>query len=284
MMEIIAAPGTGYLTRPWADASEQVLQRNLRYTVLQVRDDGYEGGVDEESGESYPGMKYPRLVVLVEPAGDLPALPKRKDKSETAFEKRLREETGLDAETWARLKEGAAKTEKPKERAAAKTEKPKPPPQVKEPILKGDFFSDLTSVVADDGTTADLSWSEEAKAEVRAYLEKHDWKMYHGTTPKYAENIAKNGLLSLKDQGIPAMSNEELENFDEPYIWDGVYMGDRNRAEDFGDVILEIDLKDSPWERSLFEFAMDGEGTEYESVDMILAGSIPPDRIKVVKQ
>ena len=92
MMEIIVAPGTGYLTRPWAEASEQTLQRNLRYTVLEVRDDGYEGGVDEESGESYSGMKYPRLVVLAEPAGDLPALPKRKNKSETEFEKRVRED------------------------------------------------------------------------------------------------------------------------------------------------------------------------------------------------
>lgn len=120
--------------------------------------------------------------------------------------------------------------------------------------------------------------SEERKRFVE-YLKAHDWKMYHGTSPETAKKIESKGLFSLKDQGQPQMSDEEAENFDEPYIWDGLYLGSQARAEEFGDTILEIDLKGSGIEDSLYEFVPEDD----EFVDAAIAGSIPPDRIKVLK-
>lgn len=106
-----------------------------------------------------------------------------------------------------------------------------------------------------------------------SYLKETGGFVYHGTSDANMAVILKDGLRSPEDVGEPLPTDEEFEEFDDPYMHDGVYTGDLSRAQDFG-TVLQIDVRGL--EGKLLEAIDDGD-----TKDFPMYGSISPDRISV---
>lgn len=95
---------------------------------------------------------------------------------------------------------------------------------------------------------------------------------YHGTSEEGAAGILQRGLLCDRDQGIPQPTDDEFENIDFPYLWDGVWVTDSvDRARDHGSVVLTVDIAGlEVWD----------EAPDVDYVDVCVVGSIPAARIE----
>lgn len=95
--------------------------------------------------------------------------------------------------------------------------------------------------------------------------------LYHGTSEAALRTIARKGILSEEDRGLPCPTDEEFEDISEPYVWDGVWLTtSKRRAREFGPVILTIDATGITEDRIYEVF----------DEDVCIVGSIDPKLIR----
>lgn len=106
-----------------------------------------------------------------------------------------------------------------------------------------------------------------------------DW-IYHGTRPDLQDGIDRGGVRTPEDMGR-ALSDEEVDDLDVPFMNDAVYFGSYERARDFAGpdgIIYRTRLSDL--EGRIFDVVDEGDG----QWDFVVTGSVEPEFLRPYRE
>lgn len=107
----------------------------------------------------------------------------------------------------------------------------------------------------------------------------HETYIYHGTSPDLAPGINEKGILTPESRG-QALTQEQFDQIDFPFMNDGVYFGDFQRASEHGGAVYRVDLNDL--KGRIFEVATDVGEDGTTTYDFVITGDVSPSIIQRV--